>query len=854
MLKSKLLCSCAFGAAALLTANQQAWAQDQGDNAEAEKVNFLEEVVVTGVFRPGANRLESSVTTTSLDEDAIQFTTARTTTEIFRSIPGLRVEASGGDNNANIQARGTPLSEGGAKYVQLQEDGLPVLQFGDIIFGNADNFLRADTTVGRVEAIRGGSASTAASNAPGAVINLVSKTGEVEGGSIGVTRGVDFDTTRVDFEYGSPIGDNYNFHIGGFYRVGEGPRDVGFTGENGGQIKANLTRKFDDDNGFIRFYFKHLNDRVHANLPQPLLVTGTDDNPDFSPIAGFDGSSDQLSTANVTFLPRIDGNDGQIETTDFTDGSRSLVTSVGFEFDREVEGFRVNNKFRFSDISSQFTGILTLSTFNATTAAADLFPGQGASLAFVGGGAIPTGSLAGLNGNGLITSNLVFDTENDSLSNVQNDFRISRTFNLDESGELDISVGYYKNVQQIEQDYFFTELLLEVQGDNAQAIDVLDADGNALTTDGFRTFGIFTSPTFDLEYDRDALYGNVGYTNNRLSVDASIRYERIQASGNSTQGGGPTAQTQQPVDINNDGVIDAAEQNINTPVLTALNPINYVADYVSFSVGANYLITDDFAVFARYSEGASANADRLVNGAGGAAFINPDGSLQDEDVAIDGVDQVEAGFKWDAGNLDLPGNLSVFTTFFYAETEENTGSSGGTGDFVFSVSNDFEAWGIELETRYTSDVFDLSAGVTYSDSDIVSSDDPNSVGDTPQRNADWVYQVTAVGKLGELFLDRAPTDFTLGTSIIGTSESFTEAPNGLVQPGFVQVNLFANYFITDNLRFNAQVNNLFDEFGITEVEEDLLSQGLAAPQAGGTIVRGRPINGRTITVGLAYDF
>ncbi len=40
------------------------------------------------------------------------------------------------------------------------EDGLPILEFGDIIFGNADNFLRADRSVARVEAVRGGSAST----------------------------------------------------------------------------------------------------------------------------------------------------------------------------------------------------------------------------------------------------------------------------------------------------------------------------------------------------------------------------------------------------------------------------------------------------------------------------------------------------------------------------------------------------------------------------------------------------------------------------------------------------------------------------------------------------------------------
>ena len=82
------------------------------------------------------------------------------------------------------------MASGGAKFLQLQEDGLPVLEYGDIAFGNADIFLRSDLNVARVEAVRGGSASTFASNSPGGVINLISRTGEQEGGSIQGTVGL----------------------------------------------------------------------------------------------------------------------------------------------------------------------------------------------------------------------------------------------------------------------------------------------------------------------------------------------------------------------------------------------------------------------------------------------------------------------------------------------------------------------------------------------------------------------------------------------------------------------------------------------------------------------------------------
>ena len=50
--------------------------------------------------------------------------------------------------------------------MQFQEDGLPVLNFGDIAFGTADTFVRADYNIDRVELVRGGSASTATVTAP----------------------------------------------------------------------------------------------------------------------------------------------------------------------------------------------------------------------------------------------------------------------------------------------------------------------------------------------------------------------------------------------------------------------------------------------------------------------------------------------------------------------------------------------------------------------------------------------------------------------------------------------------------------------------------------------------------------
>lgn len=253
MLRHNLLLS-AIPLALLVPAQARAQAAPNGastNDKAREETTAGKDIVVTAVAR-GRDRLDSAISTSSLGAAEILKISPRSTAEIFRNIPGIRAESSGGDGNANISIRGLPIASGGAKFLQLQEDGLPVLEFGDITFGNADIFLRADMNVSSVDTIRGGSASTFSSNSPGGVINMISKTGDVPGGAIMATAGLDYGEYRLDFDYGAKLTDTLRFHIGGFYHQGEGPRRVGYDGTKGGQIKLNLTKEF--SGGYIRFY------------------------------------------------------------------------------------------------------------------------------------------------------------------------------------------------------------------------------------------------------------------------------------------------------------------------------------------------------------------------------------------------------------------------------------------------------------------------------------------------------------------------------------------------------------------------------------------------------------------------
>ena len=797
-------------------------AQDDRSAAMETTGKPLEEIVVTAVARSSSTLL-SSVSVSGVNQEQIQKYAPRSTAEIFRNIPGIRSESTGGEGNANIAVRGLPVASGGAKFLQLQEDGLPVLEFGDIAFGNADIFLRSDYSVRRIEAVRGGSASTFVSNSPGGVINLISNTGTEEGGSIAITRGLDYDTTRADFAYGGPIGDDLRFHVAGFYRVGDGPRESGYNGNKGGQIKANITKEF--ENGFVRLYFKYLNDRSIGYLPMPVAVSGTNANPTISSVTNFDVSSDTPHSPFFISNFGIGGN-GNRRTSDISDGMNPNSKAIGGEFSFDFDdGWNVSDKIRVASTNGRFVSPFPAQVDSAASIAESI-GGAGATLAYANGPSAGDviSNPGSLNGNGLAMRVHLFDTELNDLNNFANDFKITKSFDAGNGGAIDLAFGYYKSAQSINMDWVWNSYLLEVKGDAAALLNVFDANGNALTDNGLIAYGVpfwgnCCQRNYDTDYDIDAPYASLSYSGEKLTADVSMRYDTGRANG--TYAGTLQAPN---LDVNQDGVISVPEQSVSTIDHTNPSVVDYTWKYWSYSVGANYAFNDDFASFARVSRGGRANADRLLFGK-----IASDGSVQKED-AIDYVEQYEVGIKYRSNNFGL------FTTFFYAKTEEQN-FEATTQKFFDRV---YKSKGVELEATYKNGPFDLTSGITFTDAEI-SSDalNPGVVGNTPRRQADLIYQATA---------SYTQARFFLGANIIGTTNSYAQDSNELVMPGYAQVNAFAGYEFVEGLSLNLNVNNLFDAVGLTESEEGSIVEGTD------NVIRARAINGRTTTLTLKYVF
>ena len=770
---------------------------------------MLEEVIVTGQVK-GVTTLESSVSVSSLTTDDVMKFTPRSAAEIFRNIPGIRSESTGGEGNANIAVRGLPVAAGGAKFLTIQEDGLPVMGFGDIAFGNSDIFIRADFNIERIEAIRGGSASTLASNSPGGIINMISKTGEEEGGSIAVTSGLDYDSWRTDFAYGAPMGDGWSFHIGGFYREGDGPRDVGYTAQSGGQVKFNITRDF--DTGYARVYFKHLDDESIGYLPMPMKSDG-------GSIRNFDALEDSPHTPYL--LSNIGVNsDGNLRKSNVKEGMHPETTAVGAEFQFELANdWRIVNRFRNTWTEGRFISPFPAEVADAS-AIAESIGGPGASLSYANGpnGGAAIGDPASLNGNGLAMRVHLFDTEYDDFDSFSNDFQLQKDINE----SLSLTLGYYKGRQNIGMSWLWNSYLLEVKGNKAALLDVTAADGTVMTEKGLIAYGVpfwgnCCTRNYDAEYDIDAPYLALNYLTDRLTVDASVRYDSGDASGSYA------GSVQKPdFDVNRDGVISVPEQSVSFVDTANTMPIDYDWDYTSWSIGANYLFTDDLAVFARASHGGRANADRLLFGPN----VLPDGGLLDDDAAVDEVDQYELGVKYQGANYDL------FVTGFYAETEEQNFEA--TTQIFFD--REYEAYGVEFEGNAFWGNFVLNVGATWTDAEISSDKlNPDVEGNTPRRQPDWIYQVT-----GYYGTER----YEIGANIIGATEAYAQDNNDLEFDSYAQVNAYAWYAITDGLTVSLNVNNLFDETGLTEAEE-----GSPAP-----VIRARSINTRTTSLTLRYDF
>ncbi|HEU4585076.1 MAG TPA: TonB-dependent receptor [Gemmatimonadaceae bacterium] len=775
----------------------------------------LQQVVVTGSPTPRMN-IQASVAITSLPLAEIERANPRSTTEMLRYVPGFtRVESSGGEVNQNISMRGVL----GVEYVMFMEDGMPVFPTMHTFFMNADNLFRPDLNIERMEVVRGGSSALFGSNTPGAIINFINRTGgDAFTGSMRVTGGTK-GLARYDLNFNGPLGEDWRFNVGGFYRYDHGIRDPGFPGIRGGQVKASVTRLL--DNGYVRRTGKVINDRNQFILDLPF--TNPND-PRFVP-----GFSDF----------------GSMNTNEALD--LSVRTPVGDLTLPLGNGLRTNGSWLTADASFDFTNDWTLRNTaqvmsnkqewnalvpsNAMTVA-DFVTGPKGQAAL----GLPVGTTIQLTYTNLLDvegNPMPFNTPNGlvapgqlihvskPISAVQDQFQLQKKF-----GDNTITAGaYLANYSQI-NNWFFTQVLTDV-ADNPHFLDavVTTPGGNPtpITKNGFQNFmSGYTAGSGQTSIASGVIGGTFQLTDKlRTDVGARVEYNRFVQSSENTS----------TFDLDGDSTTTWDNETFGNNSFRHFS--KSFTDWAG-SIGLNYEIKPTLSLYAAGSRGYKMPAlDE---------FLTAQAAQQVDLFESRIVQSAEGGVKGVVGPLS-------FTVGGFWTLLKNIVSQGlvidsvtGRSQWIVATSPENKSWGAEVELALAPmEGLRLFGNGTFLKAELGSgagADIGSRINGVP----------TSIGNVSAEYTLPNTGGLQLRGDWHWVGSRFVDVTVGTELPSYNYFNFGASYLLKQGTRIDVDLLNAFMSKGLEEGNPRLLSTG------GTPIFLARPLLPRRVTFALTYDF
>lgn len=343
--------------AGLLVLSSTAWAQSApAESAAAAEEAKAQVVVVTGVLRETAAG-KAAISSTTIDEDRMRAVVPVSAADLLSEIPGVVVTSDAGESRNTVYTRGissgTSAGTVGYYWNALLEDGLPVVGG---LFSNfsPDMFLRADLTTKSVQAVRGGSAAVTGPNAPAGMFNYISKNGLTDpGGAISARVGIENKDNlgnrynKVEFYYGARNADKtLGWSVGGNYRRSFGYREIAYPANDGGQIKANINKRYTSSwgKGEVQASVKLLDDQTgYLDIVRPLAHG-------WGSIA-----FDTPFGRNSNFIPTGDlahaipsGLDGRVDYWDPSTFATNKTKALGLKWNHDFgNGWKINNNLRY---------------------------------------------------------------------------------------------------------------------------------------------------------------------------------------------------------------------------------------------------------------------------------------------------------------------------------------------------------------------------------------------------------------------------------------------------------------------------------------------------------------------------
>lgn len=303
-------------------------------------------VIVTGTIGKAEARA-ANVAYSVIDAKDMGKFTPMSADDMLRDMPGVMVETNEGVVRNEAYTRGMSVGTGSPTtsnfWASYLEDGLPIIPVKYNNFQDG-NFLRSDLTIGRVEAIRGGSSGTSVGSSAGAVFNFMP--GPIkDGSSMQVKFGVEGEDPhlswkQVDFLHGWKNADgDLRASVGGFYRRSTGTVDPGYPLNLGGQVKARVEKNYETaggGSGTIALTLKHLDDNNSWNgqfsMPSHGYVSP-------EPAAGFTRGGNMFMQGGVhTVRTDVVDGPGSTMTTDPTKGANYKQDAVWLKWDHDTGG------------------------------------------------------------------------------------------------------------------------------------------------------------------------------------------------------------------------------------------------------------------------------------------------------------------------------------------------------------------------------------------------------------------------------------------------------------------------------------------------------------------------------------
>jgi outer membrane receptor protein involved in Fe transport len=778
----------------------------------------LQTIIITGVTHPIIS-LESGVAASSISENDIFELAPRSTADILQKIPGFYIETSNGEAGNNLFSRGMP-SEGSFQYVTFQEDGLPIYEGGNIDWMPMDMYHKVDGTVKLIEGVRSGSSGIFSSNAPGGIINFMNKTGGSKTKGSAKMQTSSFGQIRAEAEVGGAIKEGkWHYHLGGYYRIDNGIRSPGFVANNGGQIKGNITRIFNNGNGYVRISAKYMNDRNILYSSVPIKNTRRP-----LPIDDFNANYGTMTTVNARTIELPTNTRGVYEQYNLSDGMHGKLGYIGTHTKIDLgSGWSINNKNRYSLIRNDVNAILSVhNAMNAEEFARNKkIQGNVTPVyTYANDGSIFNSSL----GNGMVMESGWLANQQD-MYNLINSFEVSK-----ETEKYQASANIYVSNYSNKTNRRWANILLEASGEEPRPLDLTYYDDNgfmvqAATYNGFTNFALEDSY---LGAEGKAFvaaiyfYGKYHLAEGTFA-DGGVRLESLQANGSVEN----TALYNIEPELQENSVISNVRysNNISTPY--SVGKLTY-----SWTIGFNHMFHEEASFFVRFSDG----------------FRTPDFDNWHQNQETNGgrverIFQSELGYKLSSKRYAL-----LFSSFYsYIANQVSTLSIYTSDEVIIEpFERNAQTFGGELEAiaQFTKH-FSLDITATLQKATYL-------VDNTTVVNPEFRINGNEVKRIPNVYFILKPTYEIRGVKIFGTAqyigERFSNEINVDILPRFISLNLGASYKYK-SYRFLLHAQNLTNEIGLTDGNPRILSENRNEQTR-----MAKPILGRSIVAVATYQF